>query len=196
MPSRAELFLAYRQAKSTLFFEHRGVGLLDLAKFESDLNNRLSMLANRLSENGGWFDDLPQGHVWIVPKRMRPGRNETGVARIGVDDPQLGCPDLDVQVRYSPSVESAIVETLFLWRFGPGLEATLSTSVLGHRLDVRKGRLNPTRRWLFEYWPARYQQFRDAPIKKAKAELEADRNVLVLSVDLKVSTTLSIRRSF
>jgi len=185
MPSRAELFLAYRQAKSTLFFEHRGVGLLDLAKFESDLDNRLSTLANQLSENGGWFDDLPLGHVWIVPKRIRPGRNETGVARTGVHDPHLDRPDLDVQVRYSPSVESAIVETLFLWRFGPGLEAILSPSVLGHRLDVRKGRLNPTRRWLFEYWPARYQQFRDIPINKAKSELEADRSVLVLSADMK-----------
>ena len=187
MPTRDELYLAYRHAKATIFFERRGVGLLDLARFERDLPSRLDALATTLSENDGWFDGLPSGHLWITPKRLRSPdpdlfcSDATNVTRIG---PVRTSADLDVQVRYIPSPECAIVEVLFLWRFGPVLQSLLSLNAIGYRLDLRHDRLIPTRRWLFEYWPRRYEEFRRAPIDAALRELTKNGAVLVLSADL------------
>ena len=183
MPTRDELFLAYRQAKAALFFERRGVGLVDLARFEHNLTQRLDALALSLSENGGWFDGLPEGEVWVVPKRLRP-RVDNGVIRIGGKPSKSVAPGLDIQIRFAPSPECAIVEVLFLWQFGPMLESLLSRSALGYRLDLRRGRLSRTRRWLFEYWPKRYEEFRTTPISVAMKELSVGHSVLLFSADL------------
>ena len=93
-------------------------------------------------------------------------------------------PDLEVQVRYIPSPECAILEVLFLWEFGPGLQSVLSNNAMGYRLDLRENRLIQTRRWLFEYWPKRYDEFRTVPINEALRELDRHGAVLVLSADL------------
>lgn len=187
MPTPDELFLAYRQAKTTLFFERRGVGLLDLARFERHLPNRLDALATALSPNNTWFDNLPPGNLWITPKKLRSPHPDLfrpdapNVTRIGPLRPSA---DLDVQVRYIPSPECAIVEVLFLWEFGPALESLLSRNAIGYRLDLRHNRLIPTRRWLFEYWPRRYEEFRTAPIDAALRAIRKNGAALVLSADL------------
>lgn len=183
MPTRDELFLAYRQAKTALFFERRGVGLIDLAGFEQNLTQRLDALSTTLSENGGWFDGLPEGEVWVVPKRLRRQVTNSVIRIGGSPSPKIGS-GLDIQLRYSPSPECVIVEVLFLWQFGPILESLLSRSALGYRLDLRGGRLSKTRRWLFEYWPKRYEEFRTTPVDIAMKELSAGTSVLLLSADL------------
>ena len=181
MPSRDELFLAYRQAKTALFFERRGVGLMDLARFEYKLKERLDALAAVLLKNGGWFDELPRGELWIVPKKLHTEKEENGITHIGAKRKHS---DLEVQIRYIPSPECAIVEVLFLWQFGPALQSILSKSAVGYRLDVRKNSLSPTRRWLFDYWPKRYDEFRTVPVDEAMRELEKNGSVLLLSADL------------
>lgn len=185
MPTLDELYLAYRQAKVTLFFDRRGVGLLDLAKYESQLEQHLRNLQSILATNGGWFDDLPTGEVWIVPKRLRfPVPSDESVTRIGSIPPPGSNPDLEIQLRLSPSPQAAIVEVLFLWRYGPYLESLLSPNSIGNRLDLRKGNIIRTSRWLFHYWKARYEEFKTAPIAKAAAELKETGNVTVLTADL------------
>ena len=185
MPTIDELYLAYRQAKITLFFDRRGVGLIDLARFESELEKNLDELSLVLSENGGWFDDLPVGDVWIVPKRLESSsRRESAIAQIGSGPIDSCSHDLEVQVRLSPSPQVAIVEVLFLWEFGPFLESILSSNAIGYRLDIKDNKLIRTRRWLFEYWPRRYEEFRTAPITAAENELTNNGSVLVLSADL------------
>ena len=185
MPTRDELYLAYRQAKITLFFDRRGVGLIDLARFESELDTNLDQLASVLSKNGGWFEDLPVGEVWVVPKRLVPiSQGDSAVTHIGSGPVESSSRDLEVQVRLSPSPQVAIVEVLFLWEFGPFLESILSSNAVGYRLDIRENTLVRTRRWLFEYWQRRYEEFRTAPITAAEKELRDNGSVLVLSADL------------
>ena len=187
MPNRDELFLAYRQAKAALFFERRGVGLLSLARFEQDLPRRLDRLAEILTRNGGWFDDLPKGDLWVVPKKLHLANEITShsdLVRIPDRPTPSAVQGLDVQIRFTPSPEYAIVETLFLWRFGPLLESLLSRNTLGYRLDLRQGILKPTRRWLFEYWPKRYEQYRNSVIDSAIREVDAGNPVLLLCADL------------
>ena len=180
------LFLAYRQAKTALFFERRGVGLIDLAVFEHSLDQRLGALTATLSSNGGWFDDLPVGRVWLAPKKLVAAEKPNTDPRfLALGLPESGEPrNVEVQVRLAPSPEIAIVEVLFLWQFGPALQSVLSNRAIGYRLDLRKKVLSPTRRWLFEYWPSRYDEFRAVPINVALAQLKKNRSVLLLGADL------------
>jgi hypothetical protein len=182
-PTIADLYLAFRQAKTALYFERRGVGLHELAEYENDLPNKLRELKLAI-ERQPWFDTLPIGETWVVPKRFRESRDEgDDIVRIGTQhDLKLQRP-IDIQLRVSPSPEFAIMEVLYLWRFGGALDALLSKHVLGYRLDVREQKVVPHRRWLFEYWPRRYQQFRTAPLDAARDALARGEQVLVISGD-------------
>jgi Reverse transcriptase (RNA-dependent DNA polymerase) len=108
-PTIADLYLAFRQAKTALYFEKRGVGLVELAAYEQHLPKNLKALQRKL-EKGTWFDKLAVGETWIVPK--------------------------------------------------------------------------PHRRWVFEYWPSRYQQFRAAPLEAAKNALSRGEQTLIINGDL------------
>lgn len=181
----ADLYLAFRQAKTALYFEKRGVGLFELAAYEQDLPKNLKALQGSLAR-GKWFDKLTIGETWIVPKRLRANQNaDDGVVRIGASRQQATGRPVDIQLRLSPHPEFAIVEVLYLWRFGGLLDALLSKDeVLGYRLDLRTQQVVPHRRWLFEYWPSRYQQFRTAPLDAAKSALKRGEQTLIISGDL------------
>lgn len=180
-----DLYLAFRQAKTALYFERRGIGHLELAEYERKLPENLRALRAKLV-NGEWFDELAMGETWIVPKRLRASAVENdGIVRIGTPkQPGVGRP-IDVQLRLSPHPEFATVEVLYLWRFGGLLDALLSKHhVLGYRLDLRNQRVVPHRRWLFEYWPRQYQAFRTAPLEAASSALKQGVPTLIVSGDL------------
>lgn len=182
-PSLADLYLAWRQAKTALYFERRGVGLIDLAQFEAELPARLVALQTRLADEA-WFDELDVGETWVVPKRLNKEQSSDKVVRVGTTSTSSR-PVLDIQVRLSPSPEFAIAELLFLRRFGPVLDGALSDNSIGYRLDLRRGELDATRRWTFEYWPRRYQEFRSAPLKRARLTLSgSSASVMIVSADL------------
>ena len=183
-PTIAELYLAFRQAKSALYFEKRGVGLIDLAAYEQDLPENLKALQAKLAK-GRWFDRLEFGEIWIVPKRFHASQNEgDSVIWIGSTREKSAARPIDVQLRITPHPDFAIAEVLYLWRFGGLLDSLLSDDVLGYRLDLRERQVLPHRRWLFEYWPKRYQQFRAAPLNAAKINLELGEQTLIISGDL------------
>ena len=184
-PTISNLYLAFRQAKTALYFEKRGVGLNELAEYEQELPRNLQGLKSKVAD-GSWFDKVDVGETWIVPKRLRPSKvNDDDVVRIGaLKQTEVGLP-VDVQLRLSPHPDFAIVEVLYLWRFGGLLDALLSKDeVLGYRLDLRGGQVVPHRRCLFQYWPKQYQAFREAPLGAAKAALAEGRQTLIISGDL------------
>ena len=181
-----DLYLAYRQAKTALYFERRGVGLLDLARFEEQLAQNLEDLKARLSSGTGWFDDVDIGSVHVVPKQLDARNTDANdVVRVGPspDDAQR---DLHVQVRLTPSPVFAILEVLYLRAFGPALDSLIPSASIGYRLDLRDRTLDRYRRWIFEYWPSRYQEFRTVPIRAARETLAARDEVAILSADFAV----------
>jgi hypothetical protein len=184
-PTIADLYLAFRQAKITLYFEQRGVGLHTLAKYEQKLRENLNALQSKLT-NGTWFDKVDIGETWIVPKRLRACEEENDdVIRIGASKQVGSGRPVDIQLRLSPHPDFATVEVLYLWRFGGLLDALLSKQeVLGYRLDLRKQQVGPHRRWLFDYWPKQYQAFRNAPLEAAKTALKMGAQTLIISGDL------------
>jgi len=184
-PTIADLYLAFRQAKTALYFEKRGVGLLKIAEYEQKLPSNLKSLKVRVA-NSKWFDDVEIGETWIVPKKLRETDDiNDGVVRVGVSKKVTTTRCLDIQLRLSPHPDFAIVEVLYLWRFGGILDALLSKKeVLGYRLDLRDQQIIPHRRWLFEYWPRRYQAFRSEPLETAKVALQEGKRTLIMSADL------------
>lgn len=184
-PTIADLYLAFRQAKTALYFEKRGVGLLELAAYEQHLPRNLRTLERKL-RNGKWFDQLPVGETWIVPKRLRAVDDSgSGVVHIGTSRLRNEGRAVDIQLRLTPHPEFAIAEVLYLWRFGGFLDALLlNQEVIGYRLDLRGQRVVPHRRWLFEYWPSKYQQFRAAPLAAAKRSLSRGEQTLIINGDL------------
>lgn len=186
-PSVADLYLAFRQAKTAHFFEKRGVGLLKFAEYEEKLPDNLAALKEKVA-GGAWFDRVEVGQTWIVPKRLRDAARaeHDDVVRIGVPRPVETARALDIQLRLSPHPDFATVEVLYLWRFGGLLDGLLSKSyVLGSRLDLRAQAVVPHRRWVFEYWRTRYQEFRAAPLDAARNALESGERVLIVGADLK-----------
>lgn len=183
-PTIADLYLAFRQAKSALFFERRGVGLIDLAAYEQNLPENLKALQGKLVR-GRWFDKLRIGDVWVVPKRFHTRENSSdNVILIGSTRQEPTPRPIDVQLRITPDPEFAITEVLYLWRFGGALDSLLSSDVLGYRLDLRDRQVIPNRRWLFEYWPKRYQQFRETPLGAARTNLANGISTSIISGDL------------
>lgn len=136
-PTIADLYLAFRQAKTALYFEKRGVGLLELADYEQRLPENLKALKTKVA-HGKWFDKVDIGETWIVPKRLRATDEENdGVVRIGASKQAASGRPVDIQLRLSPHPDFATVEVLYLWRFGGLLDALLSKQeVLGYRLDL------------------------------------------------------------
>lgn len=184
-PTIGDLYLAFRQAKTALYFEKRGVGLLELAEYEQKLPENLKALKAKVA-NGKWFDRVDIGETWLVPKRLRATDEEDdGVVRIGAPKQATSGRPVDIQLRLSPHPDFATVEVLYLWRFGGLLDTLLSKKeVLGYRLDLRKQQVVPHRRWLFEYWPKKYQEFRTAPLEAAKTALKHDAQTLIINGDL------------
>lgn len=173
----ADLFYAWRQAKTALFFDRRGVGLQLLAEFEEDLPARLRELEQKL-DKGISFRNVPIGRVFVLPrsfgkKGSKPGSK--GESLDGVYTPK----ELEVQIRLCPSPEYAIVEALFLRYYGAHIESGLSKVAIGNRLDLRDGKLHPGRRWIFKYWPKSFEHFRDAPLQEIKRRVGAVDCVLV-----------------
>lgn len=183
--SAAELFLAYRQAKHALYQEHRGMDRLAMAREEQRLPALIGGLQRRLRDLPGWFTEAPIGSVWLVPKAATGHERDPGVASIGEDrDSRIS--KVTVRVHLAPSLEFALVEVLWIWKFGPALEAVLSPAARANRLSIRWGdtSVDALARGPFRYWPKAYQAFRDDGFTVAKRLLSEGRRCLVASFDL------------
>ena len=86
----------------------------------------------------------------------------------------------------TPSIEFAIVETLWLWTFGPALEALLTRAARANRLNLEKdGRsLDIGARGPFGFWPTQYQRFREDGFVVARRLLAGKDRCLVASLDI------------
>lgn len=184
--SLSELFLAYRQAKQALFQEHRTPDRLDIANAEAGLTGRL-VTVRRNVNRGQWFDGLPLGSLWLPVKNAAYSkRRDTGV--VIVDGPPIKTlRRLNLRLHLTPSLEFSTVEVVWLWKFGPALETTLTDAARGNRLNLRDGgqTFDLHGRDPFVFWPEAYRRFRDEGLNVAKSMLnKADDKCTVVTFDL------------
>jgi len=179
-----ELFLAFRQAKLGLNQEQRGVGRISMARSQLRIEKILDRLRQQLVVKDGWFDDIRLGDVLVVPKNAEKPRQAGSVIRIGHDVPAEGA--IDLRMHLYPSIEFAIVEILWLWRFGPAINAATPSDVYSNRLKIRYGEVDRFSRGPFGYWGTDYANFRDSALFAARDLLTAGPQRCVLcSFDLK-----------
>jgi hypothetical protein len=62
-PTISDLYLAFRQAKTALYFERRGVGLLEIAKYERAANGSMK---SRLVRSGLFRSDSMQPMITLT----------------------------------------------------------------------------------------------------------------------------------
>lgn len=180
--SLSELFLAYRQAKQALYQEQRTPDRLDIAEAEKGLPRRLSALRRNLL-NGRWFDGLPIGVLWLpIKSAVHSKTRDTGV--VVVDGPPTRTlRRLNLRLHLTPSLEFSTVEAVWLWKFGPALEATLTTAARGNRLNLRQRgtEFDLHGRDPFQFWPEAYRRFRDDGLGVAKSMLHDRRGKCVVA---------------
>lgn len=164
-PSLADLVLAYRQAKNAVYQEHRAVGRLTIAEREAQISDLLAELEIHLDGNPHWFNGLEVGDPWIVPKMAQVSEEPESA-----DQRRVRIDRLEVQLHVQLSMEQAIAEVIWLWRYGAVFESLLSRSVFSNRLRLtnRRRKLDTLSPHLFEFWSAGHQRFRDAGMAVAR----------------------------
>lgn len=180
--SDAELFLAYRQAKLGLNQEQRGVGKISIARSQQRLSILLSRLAAKLRADDDWFDSVRLGEVLITPKNAPREHRSGNIAKVGI--PQLSAGPIDLRIHLYPSIEFAILEILWLWRFGPALDAESSQAVYSNRLQIRFGEIDRYSRGPFKYWREDYSRFRQTALEKARHLLARGASCALATFDL------------
>ncbi len=184
--SVATLLLAYRQAKQSLNQEQSSPWRLAWAEAERSLPASLARLRRRLALEPGWFSGVDPGRPWLLPKKAAVKGRLGGVRQIG-GDYLAPLADLTVRPHLTPSVEFATVEVLWLWQFGPALEASLTDAARGNRLKRvnRKREINKQGIGCFEFWPTQYRGFREDGFAVARSMLSRRRSrCLIATFDL------------
>lgn len=182
-PSLDKLVLAYRQAKRATAHEQGAAALFELARFEVDLAERLRALQKKL-RGGKWFSAIPVGDCLVVPKSSSGQGAAPGVHRIGLG--HRTTQELSVRLSLRPTPEFATTEVLYLWEFGPALEAMIRPCAVGYRLSgVRAhGRMRTKSHDVYDYWPREFKRYREDPIATARPLLEAGVRVHIVSTDI------------
>lgn len=194
-PSTSDLLLAFRQAKRAFTTERTMIGRAEFAQFELDLDARLRALRHRLRDER-WFSEIEIGQLVVVPKGVDDGAPNAGqVVRIGQqNEPRRSA---SVRLQLAPTPDFVTAEVLYLWTFGPALEALLDVSCVGYRLKrvEREGVMDRHARDVYENWQAAYAGYRDDPISTAQTILKERGRVYITSTDV-VSFFDSIDPSF
>ena len=129
---------------------------------------------------------MSPGTPWLLPKKVVTKSRSGGVTNIG-GDYKVPLKSLTLRPHLAPSVEFATVEVLWLWRFGPALEATLTNAACGNRLKLvnRKREVHRDALGCFEFWPPKYRAFREDGFAVARRMLSKGRSrCLVGTFDL------------
>lgn len=184
-PSFAALLLAYRQAKRAQANERTAVGLLDFAAFEIDLPKRIRALRRKLAKDA-WFDKVSIGELSVAPRSpvRADDPTEDGVHRVGFESSAVS--QLPVRFQLTPTPEFLTAEVLYLWEFGPALDALVGDCCLGYRLACDgDGEVLRNAHSIYEYWPRAFERYRDEPIESARAALASGSRVQIVSTDVR-----------
>jgi len=201
-----DLLVAYRKAKADCFFESCFPTAIKFAEYEQDLLENLNKLLQKLQSNSGLgeIDDL-LGDCRLVPKKL--GFKETEGKKKGhthFSDPNRAFEHLHSTNELIPEfrivgdfpVDTHIISALWINMIGHKFDACLDDKqVYGARLkrvrnedelDKKSQKLfHITAIGSFPPYFNKYQQWRNDGLKAIRSELEQERPVIAVSLDLK-----------
>lgn len=202
----ADLLVAYRKAKADCFFENCFPTAIKFAEYERNLLDNLKTLLERLQSNKGFseLDDL-LGPCRLLPKKLgnQPKKNSQN-GHTHFSDPDRAFAYLHHTNELIPEfrivgdfpVETHIISALWINMVGHLFDACLDDKlVFGARLKrIRNDdKLNKKAPKLFHitaigsFTPYfnKYQQWRNNGLKAIRTELEQERPIIAVSLDLK-----------
>ncbi len=206
--SRNDLFVAYRKAKQDVSQEKTQANRLAFAKYERDLNTNLAALHSRLtSPSVNWLSDLGFiGGVGFIPKDLdlKPTASESEVEpHFSQSDPDESWkqqiqaiggekPTVSFRPMAAFTVDMYVVCALWVNRVGAHFDACLDKTAKGSRLRRHQrleetdtvGDLHLDANGSFPPYYYAYKEWRDDGLAAIRRELEEDRKVIAITMDL------------
>lgn len=201
-----DLLVAYRKAKADCFFENTFPTAIKFAEYEQDLLVNLNDLLRRLKSNSGFEGDEDLlGDFRLLPKKLSTDRksesNENG--HVHFSKPERSVESLFKNYDITPEfrivgdfpVDTHIISALWINMIGHQFDAKLDDSCYGARLkrirndelfaenDDKPFHISSIGSFVPYFQP--YQKWRSDGLKAIRDELEKDRDVIAVSLDLK-----------
>ena len=200
-----DLLVAYRKAKADCFFENTFPTAIKFADYEQDLLANLSDLLDRLKRNSGFENDKELlGDFRLLPKKLstdrKPDSTENG--HVHFSKPERAVESLFKNYDITPEfrivgdfpVDAHVISALWINMIGHQFDAKLDDSCYGARLkrirndelfaedDEKPFHISSIGSFVPYFQP--YQKWRSDGLKAIRDELEKDRDVIAVSLDL------------
>jgi len=201
-----DLLIAYRKAKADCFFENTFPTAIKFAEYEQSLLANLKLLLRRLKSNSGFKDDKDLlGAFRLLPKKLSTEKklDTTENGHVHFSKPERAVKSLFKNYNITPEfrivgdfpVDTHVISALWINMVGHKFDAKLDDSCYGARLKrIRNDKLfssddenlfhiNSIGSFVPYYQP--YQRWRNDGLKAIRDELEKDRDIIAVSLDLK-----------
>lgn len=201
-----DLLVAYRKAKADCFFENTFPTAIKFAEYEQDLLKNLDNLLNQLKNESGFEgNEKLLGDFRLLPKKLstdrKSGSSENG--HVHFSKPERAVESLFRNYDITPEfrivgdfpVDTHIISALWINMIGHRFDAKLDDSCYGARLkrirndqlftedDDKPFHISSIGSFVPYFQP--YQKWRSDGLKAIRDELEKDRDVIAVSLDLK-----------
>ena len=201
-----DLLVAYRKAKADCFFENTFPTAINFADYEQDLLANLKRLLRLLKIDSGFEDNEELlGDFRLLPKKLstdkKPGSTENG--HVHFSKPERAVESLFNNYHITPEfriigdfpVDTHIISALWINMVGYKFDIKLDDSCYGTRLkrirndelftadDEKPFHISSIGSFVPYFQP--YQKWRGDGLKAIRDELEKDRDVIAVSLDLK-----------
>jgi len=199
-----DLVVAYRKAKADCFFENNFPTAIKFAEYEHDLQVNLNALLTSLQTGNGFAENADYlGECRLLPKKLTLKPKEgSGHGHVHFSNPQRTFEHLTKNYDLIPEfrivgdfpVDSHIISALWINMVGHKFDACLSDSCYGARLkrirnDETLDKNAPKRFHIsaigsFTPYFQPYQKWRNDGLQAIRGELEKDRDIIAVSLDL------------
>ncbi|OEF90784.1 hypothetical protein A1QY_03035 [Vibrio anguillarum] len=201
-----DLLVAYRKAKADCFFENTFPTAIKFAEYEQDLLANLNELLTQLKSDAGFEDnEALLGNFRLLPKKLSPDKKSdtTENGHVHFSKPERAVESLFNNYDIVPEfrivgdfpVETHIISALWINMIGRQFDAKLDYSCYGARLkrirndelftdgDEKPFHISSIGSFVPYFQP--YQKWRSDGLKAIRDELEKDRDIIAVSLDLK-----------
>jgi len=200
-----DLVVAYRKAKADCFFENTFPTAIKFADYEQDLLANLKILLDSLQANKGFADNNEWlGEFRLLPKKLSlKSKTDSVNGHVHFSSPERAFKSLTTNNELEPEfrvigdfpIESHIISALWINTIGHKFDQSLNDSCYGARLkrirnedSLDKDADKPfhiSSIGSFTPYFQPYQRWRNDGLKAIRGELEKDRDVIAVSLDLK-----------
>lgn len=201
-----DLLIAYRKAKADCFFENTFPTAIKFVEYEQDLLANLNSLLRRLKKNSGFENDNELlGDFRLLPKKLSTDRKPDGSenGHVHFSKPERAVESLFRIYDITPEfrivgdfpVDTHIISALWINMIGHQFDAKLDDSCYGARLkrirndelfaedDEKPFHISSIGSFVPYFQP--YQKWRSDGLEAIRDELDKDRDVIAVSLDLK-----------